>query len=199
VYLESGWIVAKRPGLAVEKIADMSALKIMPENALAATAICLCAGAPVADIAAGLLAFRGVTHRMEYVATIDGVEYYNDSKATNTDAAIKAVEALAAPIILIAGGYDKHTDFTPWVKCFVGKVSDLIVFGQTAQQIVDTCGKMGFTNYETVPSLQAAVALAKAKAVPGHKVLFSPACASFDMFKNFEERGQLFKDYVKRG
>ena len=199
VYLRDGFICAKMFGETEQKIVEISGLKIMPENALAATALCLCAGASAADIAAGLKAFRGVTHRMEYVATIDGVAYYNDSKATNTDAAIKAIEAIDAPIILIGGGYDKNTDFVPWVACFNDKVSDLIVFGQTAQQIVDTCDQMGFTKYETVASLEEAVARAREKAKPGHNVLFSPACASFDMFKNFEERGELFKEYVTRG
>ena len=194
VYLRDGYIVAKLSANAPEQqIVNISGLKMMAENALAATALSLCAGASAADIATGLKTSCGVPHRMEYVATIDGAEYYNDSKATNTDAAIKAIEALSPPIILIGGGYDKNTDFTPWVKSFNGRVSDLIVFGQTARKIVDTCDVLGFTNYESVSSLQQAVARAKEKAKPGHKVLLSPACASLDMFKNFEERGDMFK------
>ncbi|MCL2285705.1 MAG: UDP-N-acetylmuramoyl-L-alanine--D-glutamate ligase [Firmicutes bacterium] len=200
VYLRDGLIVAKLSADAPEQIiTKVSGLKMMAENALAAVALSLCTGASAAKIAAGLQAFRGVPHRMEYVASIDGAEYYNDSKATNTDAAIKAVEALSPPIILIGGGYDKNTDFTPWVESFSGKVSDLIVFGQTSRKIIDTCDVLGFTNYETVNSLQEAVTKAKEKAKPGCKVLFSPACASFDMFKNFEERGDMFKEYVGKG
>jgi len=196
VYLRDGFICAKMPNMPEQVIIAISGLRIMPENALAATALSLCAGASASEISKGLKAFHGVPHRMEYVATIDGVEYYNDSKATNTDAAIKAIESIDRPIILIGGGYDKNADFTPWVQSFAGKVADLIVFGTTAQKIIDTCDNMGFTKYRVAHSLQAAVAMAKEKAKPGYKVLFSPACASFDMFKNFEERGDMFKRYV---
>jgi len=198
VYLRDGIICAKISADEPElNVIEISGLKIMTENALAATALSLCAGASIDAIAKGLMAFCGVVHRMEYVATIDGVEYYNDSKATNTDAAIKAIESISSPIILIGGGYDKKTNFTPWVKYFDEKVKNLIVFGETAQKIIDTCNVLGFTKYEIANSLQEAVTLAKEKAKPGYKVLFSPACASFDMFKNFEERGEMFKHYVR--
>jgi len=196
VYLRGGFICAKMPDTPEQTIVEISGLKIMPENALAATALSLCAGASASEISKGLKAFHPVPHRMEYVTTIDGVEYYNDSKATNTDAAIKAIESTNQPIVLIGGGYDKNADFTPWVHCFDKKVAYLIVFGETAQKIIDTCDILGFTKYEAVNSLQEAVAMAKEKAKPGYKVLFSPACASFDMFKNFEERGDMFKRYV---
>jgi len=196
VYLRDGFICAKMPDMTEQIIVEISRLKIMPENALAATALSLCAGASVSEISKGLKAFHGVPHRMEYVATIDGVEYYNDSKATNTDAAIKAIESINPPIVLIGGGYDKNADFTPWIQRFDKKVAYLIVFGETTQKIIDTCDILGFTKYEVASSLQAAVAMAKEKAKPGYKVLFSPACASLDMFRNFEERGALFKQYV---
>lgn len=191
VYLRDGFIVAD--GV---KIAEMAGLKIMPENALAATALSLYAGAPAEAIAAGLAAFTGVPHRMEYVATINDVEYFNDSKATNVDSAIKAIESASAPIVLIGGGYDKNTDFTSWVKSFGEKVKKLVIIGQTTQKIVDTCELLGFTNYVCVDTLQEAVSIARQAALPGWKVIFSPACASFDMFKNFEERGDVFKQAV---
>ena len=198
VYLRDGLIIAKLQENSPEIIiAKMQDIKIMPENALAATALALCAGASPEHIDRGLREFKSVQHRLEYVATIDGVEYYNDSKATNTDAAIKAIEAIDAPIVLIGGGYDKNTDFTPWVKTFEENVTKLLIFGATSQKIVDICNNLGFTNYEITFSLQEAVIKAQENAKHGDTVLFSPACASFDMFKNFEERGDMFKQYVR--
>jgi len=196
VFLRDGCIVAKL-GAQEHKIAAIEPLKIMLENALAATALALCAGAPPNVVAEGLAAFSGVAHRLEHVATINGVEYLNDSKATNVDAAVKAIEATRAPIILIGGGYDKGADFTPWVQSFGEKVANIIVFGETSHKIVDTCGKLGFTNYVLAKTLREAVDIVVKMAMPGCTVLFSPACASMDMFKNFEERGDMFKEYVR--
>jgi UDP-N-acetylmuramoylalanine--D-glutamate ligase len=195
VFLRNDFIVAKIHSRE-QRIINISEIKMMTENALAATAISLCAGASSENVNAGLKAFRGVPHRLEFVTEVNGVEYYNDSKATNTDAAIKGLESLPAPVVLIGGGYDKGADFSPWVKLFNKKVEKLIVFGETAHKIVDTCGKFGFTNYTIVNSLEEAVKTAKEEAKPGYRVLLSPACASLDMFSNFEERGELFKEYV---
>jgi len=191
VYIKDDYIYSGN-----DRIVELSKTKIMAENALAATALSLCAGATPDVIAAGLLAFTGVPHRLEYIATIDGVEYYNDSKATNVDSAIKAIENENGNVILIAGGYDKNTDFTPWVQHFAGKVAQVILIGETAGQIIDTCNRLGYTSYTQANSLQEAVNNTKKLARPGYKIIFSPACASFDMFKNFEERGDLFKSYV---
>ena len=197
VFIRDGFICARMPGEDEQVILSVSDTRVMPENALAATAMCLCAGVPTGLIAQGLKSFQGVPHRMEYVATIDGADYYNDSKATNTDAAIKALESINKPIILIGGGYDKNIDFTPWVKHFAEKVSNLIIIGETTPKIVDTCRNLGFTDYNYAKTLQAAVAMARELAKPGYVVLLSPACASFDMFKNFEERGDIFKNFVR--
>jgi len=191
VYIKDGYIYADD-----HRIAELSKTKVMPENALAATALAFHAGATPNSIAAGLMAFTGVPHRLEYVTTIDGVEYYNDSKATNVDSAIKAIENENGSAILIAGGYDKNTDFTPWVQHFTGKVAQVILIGETAGQIIDTCNRLGYTSYTQASSLKEAVETAKKLARVGNKIIFSPACASFDMFKNFEERGDLFKEYV---
>jgi len=197
VFIRDGFICSKMPGEDEHVILSISDTRVMPENALAATALCLSAGVPAGHIAQGLKTFKAVPHRMEYVATVDDVGYYNDSKATNTDAAIKAIESISKPIVLIGGGYDKNTDFTPWVELFNGRVMNLIIIGETTPKIVDTCRNLGFTNYEYAKTLREAVDMAKKRAKPGHVVLFSPACASFDMFKNFEERGNMFKDYVR--
>jgi len=192
VFIRDGCIYSRLSG-SDEFIVDTSELKIMTENALAVTALTLCAGVPIELITKGLKDFCGIEHRLEYVATINNVEYYNDSKATNIDSTIKALETFNKPVTLICGGYDKKADFTPLVELFSQKVANAIVIGQTTNQIISTCDTLGFTKYERAETLKEAVELASKG---GFTILFSPACASLDMFKNFEERGDLFKEYV---
>lgn len=222
VFLDNGIIKANISGIdfngnVIEyknaKIVDIAHIKILPENALAACALCLCSGVPPEVIAEGLVNFKGVEHRIEYVTTKNNIEFYNDSKATNTDSAIKGLEAMSRPVILIAGGYDKDADFSGWVNAFqdnqkhenlnqenlndnLNKVKFLIVLGETADQIIETCQTNNFKDYQKVSNLKDAVQLAYKKAKPGDSVLLSPACASWDMFENFEQRGNLFKGYV---
>jgi len=167
------------------------------EDMMAAAAMAICAGAGLEAIREVLRRFTGVEHRVEYVATVDGVDYYNDSKATNVDAAVKALEAIDRPVVLIGGGLDKACSFGDWIQLFPGKVKFLAVLGETAAQIMDECEAHGFHAYEKVNGLQDAVALCRAKAAPGDCVLLSPACASWDMFESYEQRGELFKDYVR--
>lgn len=166
------------------------------EDAMAAALIAICAGASFGAVADGVLGFSGVEHRAEFVGVVGGVAYYNDSKATNVDAALKALTAVDGRVILIGGGQDKKANFAPWVNTFYRKVKRLIVYGETAEQIIQACDRAHFAEYERAGDLREAVAAAKGIAVPGDKVLFSPACASLDMFKNYEERGRLFKEYV---
>ena len=139
--------------------------------------------------------FKAVEHRIEYVTTIDDVEFYNDSKGTNPDAAIKAIKAMKRPICLIGGGYDKKSDFDEWVKAFDGKVKYLAVIGEVSEKIIDTCEKYNFKNYERAESLETAVKLCFKNSEKGDCVLLSPACASWDMFENYEQRGNLFKKF----
>jgi len=194
VFLRDDCIYSRFNGVGSDEfIVDTSELKIMTENALAATALSLCAGVPAELVAKGLKDFNGIAHRLEYVATINNVEYYNDSKATNIDSTIKALESFNKPITLICGGYDKKADFTTLVELFSQHVAKAIVIGQTREQIISTCDTLGFTAYERAETLQEAVEKASKT---GFTILFSPACASLDMFKNFEERGDLFKKYV---
>ena len=167
------------------------------EDMMAATAMSVCAGAGLDTIREALRRFIGVEHRVEYVATVDGVDYYNDSKATNVDAAVKALEAIDRPVVLIGGGLDKACPFGDWVKLFPGKVKFIAVLGETASQIIDECETWGYHNYGKAESLQAAVALCRGKAEPGDCVLLSPACASWDMFESYEQRGALFKQFVR--
>jgi UDP-N-acetylmuramoylalanine--D-glutamate ligase len=179
-----------------EAVIDMRGVRILKENALAAAAVCLLAGVAPYVIETTFKAFAGVEHRIEYVTEKNGVEYFNDSKATNTDSAIKALEAMTRPVVLIAGGYDKQASFDEWVKLFDGAVKRVITLGATAEQIEAACRAYNYTDYERVNSLRDAVTLAAARAERGDCVLLSPACASWDMFDNFEQRGNLFKKFV---
>ncbi|MCL2377869.1 MAG: UDP-N-acetylmuramoyl-L-alanine--D-glutamate ligase [Defluviitaleaceae bacterium] len=198
VYKKNGQIYARISESQDEQhIISLDGLNIMHENALAATALALAAGVQVEHIAKGLTAFKNVAHRREHVANICGVDYYNDSKATNPDAAIKAITSETKPIILIGGGYDKGANFDQLVKTFSGRVMHLILIGQTAPQIIEACIKNGFTAYEQAGSLHEAVNRAYEVAKPGQVVLFSPACASMDMFKDYEERGDIFRQIVQ--
>ncbi|WP_341877165.1 UDP-N-acetylmuramoyl-L-alanine--D-glutamate ligase [Defluviitalea saccharophila] len=166
------------------------------ENALAATAITICMGVPAEVVKKILISFKGVEHRIEYVDTVEGVQYYNDSKATNVDAAIIGIKAMKRPIVLIGGGMDKGADFTEWVNMFPDRVKHLVLIGETTDQIIQTAHEKGFFNISKASSLNEAVTLAKNIAVSGDCVLLSPACASWDMFKSYEERGDLFKQAV---
>jgi UDP-N-acetylmuramoylalanine--D-glutamate ligase len=140
--------------------------------------------------------FKGVPHRLEYVAEINGVKYINDSKGTNPDASIKALDAYSEPIVLIAGGKNKGSDFRELAVKIKEKVRVLVVVGQCADIITAAMEEIGFSNILPAADFHEAVHLAKKNARPGDVVLLSPACASWDMFKNFEERGDLFKELV---
>lgn len=151
-----------------------------------------------ADTIAGVLAeFRGVEHRIEKVEVIDGVTFYNDSKGTNPDSSIKAIEAMPGPTVLIAGGMDKHSSFDSFVDTFGDKVKALVLLGETADLIAQTARNHGFTSIHKVASIDEAVQKSFTLASPGYNVLLSPACASWDMFKDYEERGRIFKEAVR--
>lgn len=166
------------------------------ENYMAAIAIAINMNIPIETIKNVVEHFAGVEHRIEFVCEKKGVAYYNDSKGTNPDAAIKGIEAMNRPTVLIGGGYDKKSDFTEWIKSFGGKVTNLILMGETADQIEETARKCAFTDIVRVDSLEEAVKKAAELANDGDAVLLSPACASWDMFKSYEQRGELFKEYV---
>jgi len=166
------------------------------ENALAAAAAGICAGVPPEIVKQAILDFKSVEHRIEFTREFNGVRFYNDSKATNTDSAIKAIEAMREPIVLIGGGYDKQADFSDWIKAFEGRVKHLVLIGESAARIADTCRACNFEMFEQCNSLKDAVDAAYGKAGQGDCVLLSPACASWDMFDDFEQRGRLFKEFV---
>ncbi len=168
------------------------------ENAMAAIAAASAMGVGMEAIRRGLKKFNAVEHRIEFVAEINGVKCYNDSKGTNPDAAIKAICAMEGPTVLIGGGYDKHSEYDEWTACFSGRVKKLLLIGATAQKIAESARKNGFEDIEFCATLEEAVDRAMQIAGSGDAILLSPACASWDMFPNYEERGRLFKEYVRK-
>ena len=166
------------------------------ENVCAAVAISKAAGVPDDIIVNQVRVFKAVEHRIEYVATKNDVMYYNDSKGTNPEAAVKAIEAMQRPTILIGGGYDKGSEFDLYVKAFKDKVKLLVLIGQTSEKIAATAKKYGFDSIIYADSMEEVVKICVQNAKPGDAVLLSPACASWGMFDNYEQRGRMFKDYV---
>lgn len=167
------------------------------ENVMAAIAIAEAMEIPSAVYINTIKSFRAIEHRIEYVATINNVVYYNDSKGTNTDASQKALEAMETKTVLIAGGYDKGSTYDKWVEAFGDKIKCLVLMGTTKDKIAEAAKRHGFTNIRKVNTLKEAVEVSAQEAKSGETVLLSPACASWDMFKSYEERGKLFKQYVK--
>jgi len=165
-------------------------------NALAAAgAAVLCGVAPEA-VAPRLAAFRALEHRLEFVRSVGGVDYFNDSKATTPEAAIAGVEAFAEPVVLIAGGYDKHLPFGEFGKAVVRRAKAAVLLGDTAGKIQEAIEAAGATPVHRAADLAEAVRAARSLASPGDVVLLSPACASYDMFENYEQRGAIFKRLV---
>lgn len=200
VYVEDGDIILedgdkKINVLAIKDLKLMGAHNV--ENVLAAVGISYYMGVPVDVIRDVATSFKAVAHRIEYVDTIDGVAYYNDSKGTNPDAAIKGIQAMVAPTFLIGGGYDKGSEYDEWIEAFDGKVKWLVLIGQTVQKIADCAKRHGFNSIIFEENLQDAVAYCHENAVDGDAVLLSPACASWGQFDNYEQRGDMFKEYVR--
>lgn len=167
------------------------------ENVLAAIACGFFAGVSVEDMADVLRHFRSIEHRLEYVRTLKGVPYYNDSKATNTDSAIKALEAFSkGHIILLAGGHDKLTELEPMMALVKEKCDALILLGEAKERFYAAAQAAGVENIVLADSFADAVHKAYALAQPPQVVLLSPACSSYDMFKNYPERGRYFKELV---
>lgn len=168
------------------------------ENIMAAMAMTDAYGVPMDTIIAAVKVFHAVEHRIEFVATKRGVDYYNDSKGTNVDAAIKGIQAMVKPTYLIGGGYDKGATYDEWIEAFDGKVKELILLGATRTAIADCARAHGFQSIVFEESLEEAMAYISEKASAGDAVLLSPACASWGMFKNYEERGRIFKELVNK-
>lgn len=167
------------------------------ENVMAAIAIAVNMKVPLDQIRHSVTHFTSVEHRIEYVAEKGGIIYYNDSKGTNTDAAIKGIEAMTRPTVLLAGGYDKNADYDEWILSCKSKVKCLVLIGETKYKIAETAEKYGIQPVKFAETFDEAMEICVSEAVPGDAVLLSPACASWGMFKNFEQRGEMFKDYVR--
>lgn len=184
-----------------EYITDVRDIRIMGrhnlQNSLAAAVMARIMGVSCECIKSTLHEFAGVEHRLELVGSHKGITYINDSKGTNTDAAITALKAMNKPTVLIAGGYDKGGDFDDYVKAFKGVVSDVVITGATSEKIRKCCDDNGFKNYHVEKDFDRAVKLAASLAKSGYNVLLSPACASWDAFDNYEQRGERFKAIVK--
>lgn len=201
VYVMDGDIVAEdyRTGqkLPIMKVADI----FIPgshnlENVLAAVAISYYAGIAPSIIAETIAAFKGIEHRVEFVRTLNGVTFFNDSKGTNPDSSIKAVEAMKQPTYLIAGGMDKGSTFDELILSFGQTVKHMAVYGETADLLAETAKRLGFNQVTKVADLEEAVKCCYQMAQPGETILLSPACASWDMYPSFEVRGDHFKTCV---
>jgi UDP-N-acetylmuramoylalanine--D-glutamate ligase len=167
------------------------------ENVMAAVAMAYYAGVEMDSIRKSICEFTAVEHRIEYVTEKNGVAYYNDSKGTNPDAAIKGIQAMNRPTLLIGGGYDKESSYDEWIQAFDNKVRYLVLIGQTREKIRDTALRLGFIDIILCEDLKEAVQVCAEKAQPGDAVLLSPACASWGQFDNYEQRGDMFKEYVR--
>jgi UDP-N-acetylmuramoylalanine--D-glutamate ligase len=164
------------------------------ENAMAAAAMALLAGCPAGAVREALRTFQGLEHRLELVRELDGVKYINDSKGTNVGAVLKSIESFCEPLVLIAGGRDKAGDFTALRSVVREKVKALVLIGESAGKIRDALWDL--TDTVIAGDLDEAVSIARSKSERGDVVLLSPACASFDMFRDFEDRGRQFKKIV---
>jgi len=197
-FVRDGRLVVRREG-RTEAVCGVDEMRIRGvhnlENGLAAAAAASAVGAAAADIAAALRRYPGLPHRLELVAEVGGVRYVNDSKGTNVGAVVKSLAGYDDGVILIAGGKDKGGDFAPLRPLVATRVKTLLLLGQARDairdQLADACPM------EEAPTLEAAVARAAEIAAPGDTVLLSPACASFDMFRDFEHRGEVFRQAVR--
>ena len=199
-YLDGTMICFAHNG-RISDIVDVRELKLLGrhnyENVMAAIAISSAMGVSIDRIRRVVKEFEAVEHRIEFVLERCGVKYYNDSKGTNPDAAIQAIRAMPGPTLLIAGGYDKKSEYDEWVQEFQGKVKYLVLIGQTRDKIAECAKAHGFTEIMYAEDMSEAVRVCASYANTGDNVLLSPACASWGMFKNYEERGRVFKECVR--
>lgn len=204
VFLAGGEIFMAKKGalgntekLRLMNIHDMNLVGMCNvENVMAAILICDAMKVPMEIIIKVVKEFKAVEHRIEFVATKNGVDYYNDSKGTNPDAAIQGIRAMDRPTVLIGGGYDKQSEYDAWIEAFDGKVKALVLIGQTKEKIAACARAHGVKNIILAETFEEAFAICVSQALPGDAVLLSPACASWGMFPNYEVRGNRFKELV---
>lgn len=200
LYYKGGALYRAESGV-VDEIIDVDELTILGkhnyENAMSGIAMGLAFDIPIDKIVSALKTFKAVEHRIEYVCERKGVKFYNDSKGTNPDAAIKGICAMNRPTFLIGGGYDKESTYDEWVECFEGRAKKVVLIGQTKEKIADCCKSHGFLDYEFADSLEEAMDICFDASSEGDAILLSPACASWGMFTNYEERGKVFKAHAR--
>ena len=199
LYLDGEEIFLAKQGQPIRlmNIHDMKLVGLCNvENVMAAIAISLAMKVPMETILRVIHDFKAVEHRIEFVASKKGVDYYNDSKGTNPDAAIQGIRAMTRPTWLIGGGYDKQNTYDEWIEAFDGKVRKLVLIGQTKEKIAECARKHGFDDIQFEDTFEDALRFCTENAAEGEAVLLSPACASWDMFPNYEVRGKNFKNYV---
>lgn len=198
-YLDGTDIIYSHEGVKT-KIVDVHDLKLLGrhnyENVMAAMAVSIQMGVPIEMVRDVVKRFKAVEHRIEFVKERFGIKYYNDSKGTNPDAAVQAIKAMPGPTLVIAGGYDKNSSYDDWIEAFDGKVRYLVLIGQTRDKIAECAKKHGFTDIMYAEDMPEAVRVCASYANPGDYVLLSPACASWGMFRDYEERGRIFKECV---
>ncbi len=200
IFLDGGKIILRteQEEILLVKTGDLKLLgRHNYENVMAASAMAYYAGVPVDSIRKSICEFTAVEHRIEYVTEKNGVAYYNDSKGTNPDAAIKGIQAMNRPTWLIGGGYDKGSSYDEWLNSFDGKVRSLVLIGQTKETIRDAAERLEVCPCILCEDLEEAVKVCAENASPGEAVLLSPACASWGQFDNYEQRGDKFKEYVR--
>ena len=201
LYLKDDTIILADNGEEKEvlKAAELNIIGVHNmENAMAAIGMAYKYNIPLESIVKSAKEFKAVAHRIEFIAEKKGVKYYNDSKGTNVDAAIKGIMAMSCPTYLIGGGYDKGVEFDEWIDAFCGKVKKLVLIGQTREKIAACAKAHGFNDYVYAQDLEEAINICASYANPGEAVLLSPACASWGMFKNYEQRGDMFREIVEK-
>lgn len=184
-------------GIKNINIIDINDIKVPIQNIMTTIGISLAMDVDINNLRKSISSFEGLEHRLEFVDEINGVRYYNDSKGTNPDASIQAIKALNPPIVLIAGGYDKNSEYDEFIEAFNDKVSALILLGETKNIIRRVAEDKGIENIYMVNDMKEAVKKASALSTPGSSVLLSPASASWDMYSNYEMRGNDFKNLIQ--
>ena len=200
-FLRGDKIVRRLSGREQELLDIHSGMRLVGicnvENVMAALAIAEGMGVPLEITLQVIKEFRAVEHRIEFLDTKGGVDYYDDSKGTNPDAAIQGIRAMSKPTVLIGGGYDKGSDYDEWIDSFDGRVKWLVLIGQTREKIAECARTHGFDRIRFADTYEECLRLCTELAEEGDAVLLSPAYASWGMFKNYEERGDIFKEYVR--
>lgn len=201
LYLKDNKIYLNDRDIKNKEILDVRDLAVIGrhnyENVMAAILLTYLYGIALEDIVKAIKTFRSISHRLEYVRTLSGIDFYNDSKGTNVDSSVKAIESFARPIIIIAGGYDKHIDYTDFVKAFKKNGKLMVLMGETKYKLKELCDKYK-VNYILVNDMKEAIDTAYKKGEEKDVVLLSPASASWDMYKSYEIRGDEFKTLVNR-